>query len=75
MDSGKWVERDRQWKRFHEWEKTLPLTGSLASRVKWFAEAREIAQRFQGGQSSMPSEEKIERVQKLRNALTKIKVA
>jgi hypothetical protein len=75
MDSGKWVERDRQWRRFHEWEKTLPLTGSLESRMKWFAEAREIAQRFQGDRSAMPSEEKIERVRNIRNALAKIKVA
>ena len=76
MDSGKWVERERQWKRFHEWEKTLSSPGSLESRVKWFAEAREIAQRFQrGSRPAMPSKEKIERVRKLRNALAKIKVA
>jgi len=24
MDSGKWVERDHPWRRFHEWEETLP---------------------------------------------------
>jgi|GEM_PF-4650120 len=75
MDSGKWVERDRQWRRFHEWERTLPLTGSLDSRMKWFAEALELAQRFQKGRSAMPSEEKIERLGKIRNALAKIKVA
>ena len=75
MDSGKWVERNRQWRRFHEWERKLPVTGSLESRMKWFAEAREIAQKFQGGRSAMPSEEKVERVRNLRNALAKIKVA
>lgn len=74
MNSGEWIQRNRQWRRFHEWEKTLPLTGSLESRMKWFAEAREIAQRFQGGRSGMPSEEKIERVRNLRNALAKIRV-
>jgi hypothetical protein len=75
MDSGKWAERNRQWKRFNEWERTLPSTGSLDSKLKWFAEAWEIAQRFQGGRSDMPSEEKIERLRKHRNALAKIKVA
>jgi hypothetical protein len=75
MDPGQWVERDRQWRRFHEWEKTLSLTGSLESRVKWFAEAWEIARRFQGGRSAMPTEEKIDRVRKLRNAFAKIKVS
>ena len=43
--------------------------------AKWFAEAWELAQRFQGGQSAMPTEEKIERLRKLRNALAKIKMA
>lgn len=75
MDRGEWVERDRQWKRFHEWERTLSSTCSLESRVKWFAEAWEIARRFQRSRSSMPSKEKIERVRKLRNAFSKIKVA
>ena len=77
MDPGHWNERDRQWRRFHEWEKTVSSTGSLESRVKWFAEAWEIALRFQGKGigSGMPSEEKIERVRKLRNAFSKIRVA
>lgn len=75
MDRGEWVKRDRQWRRFHEWEKTLPSNCSLESRVKWFAEAWEIARRFQGNRSGMPSEEKIERVRTLRNAFSKIKVA
>ena len=75
MDPGQWAERGRQWRRFHEWEKTLTSTGSLESRVKWFAEAWEIAQRFQGSRSAMLSEEKIERVRKARNVFAKIKVA
>lgn len=75
MDREQWVERDRQWRRFHEWEKTLPLTGSLESRIRWFAEARELAQKLQRGRSTLPSKEKIERLRKLRNALAKVKVA
>ena len=74
MDPGQWVERNRQWRRFHEWERTLSSTGSLESRVKWFAEAWEIAQRFQGGRSAMPTEGKIERVREIRNVFAKIKV-
>jgi len=75
MDGAQWAERGRQWRRFHEWEKTLSSTYSLESRVKWFAEAWEIARRFQGSRPGMPSEEKIERVRKLKNAFSKIKVA
>ena len=74
MDRGQWAERDRQWRRFHEWEKTLSSTWSLELRVNWFSEAWEIARRFQESRSGMPSEEKIERVRTLKNAFSKIKV-
>ena len=75
MDRGQWTERDRQWRRFHEWERTFSSTSTVESRVKWFAGAWEIARRFQGSRSGMPTEEKIERVRALRNAFAKIKVA
>jgi hypothetical protein len=74
MDQEQWVKRNRQWRRFHEWEKTLPLIGSLESRIHWFSEAWEMARELQGGRSTLPSDEKIERLRKLRYALAKIEV-
>jgi hypothetical protein len=73
MNRAQWVERDRQWRRFREWEKTLSSACSLESRVRWFSETWEIARRFQENPCAMASEEKIERVRRLKDAFSKIK--
>lgn len=73
MDRAEWAQRDRQWKRLHEWEQTLSLASPLESRLRWFSETWELARRFQESRSAMPSEEKIERVRALKHAFSKIK--
>lgn len=73
MDRAQWVERDRYWKRFHEWEQTLSLSSSLESRLRWFSETWEIARLFQESRSAIPSQEKIERVRALKDAFSQIK--
>lgn len=74
MDRNQWIERERQWKRFHAWQQRLSLQRTLESRMTWFAHALEISRRFQGGRPALPREEKVERLRKPRDGFGKFEV-
>ncbi len=74
MNRETWTEREGQWSRFHEWERSIPMTAPLASRLQWFSEAWEIARRCNPPGPGMPSKEKIERIRLFKQAVSRIKV-